>query len=285
MRYASYTDAAGPHVGVVDGDSIIPLRDVDRIGGRWNTDTLKAAEQLTSQTLGLTAAQLLPASSQPGKILCVGLNYSDHIQETGRETPTYPVLFPKYASNLIAAREDIALPPESAAVDYEGELALVIGRAGRRIAYDDALDHILGFTVANDVTMRDFQYKTHQWLQGKAWDSSTPLGPYIVTPDEFDGTSARIRTMLNGVTVQDSDVKHLIFDARRLVELVSQFTLLSAGDVLLTGTPGGVGYRAKPQRLLTPGDRVRVEIDGLGAVENWVTAEQRPHHTPALHTR
>jgi acylpyruvate hydrolase len=149
---------------------------------------------------------------------------------------------------------------------------VVIGRAGRRIADADALDHVLGYTVANDITMRDFQYKTHQWMQGKAWDASTPLGPYLVTPGEIDIDTAGIRTVLNGEKMQESDLSQLIFTVPRLIATISTFTALRPGDVILTGTPGGVGYRRDPKVLLSDGDRVSVEIDGIGAIQNAVTA-------------
>ena len=210
----------------------------------------------------------------PTKVFCVGLNYRAHIEESHRELPTYPVLFPKYASSLVGPDEDIELPAESHQVDYEGELAVVIGRAGRRIPRAAALSHIAGYTVANDVTMRDFQYKTHQWLQGKAWDRSTPLGPFLVTPDEVDVSSARITTTLNGEVVQDSDLSMLIFDVATLVSTISEFTELLPGDVILTGTPSGVGYRRTPQLFLSPGDTVTVEIAGVGRLSSRVAAEQ-----------
>jgi acylpyruvate hydrolase len=157
-------------------------------------------------------------------------------------------------------------------VDFEGEMAVVIGRGGRRIAEADARGHVLGYTVANDITMRDFQYKTHQWMQGKAWDASTPLGPYLVTPGEVDIDTAGIRTVLNGEKMQESDLSQLIFTVPRLIATISTFTALRPGDVILTGTPGGVGYRRDPKVLLSQGDRVSVEIDGIGAVQNAVTA-------------
>jgi acylpyruvate hydrolase len=156
-------------------------------------------------------------------------------------------------------------------VDFEGEMAVVIGRAGRRIAEADALDHVLGYTVANDITMRDFQYKTHQWMQGKAWDASTPLGPYLVTPGEIDIDAAGIRTVLNGEKMQESDLSQLIFTVPRLIATISTFTALRPGDVILTGTPGGVGYRREPKVSLSVGDWITVEIDGIGTTQNEVT--------------
>lgn len=273
MRYISYTVNGKNHVGVLEGDSIVPLIGLEAIDANHGTDELRNAGRREEDRTPLDAVKVLPASPSPARVLCVGLNYRSHILETGRDLPTYPVLFPKYASNLIGANDDIQLPPESTETDYEGELAIVIGKRGRRIDPAAAMDHVLGFTVANDITMRDFQYKTHQWLQGKAWDRSTPLGPVIVTPDEFELDTASIRTILNGEVVQEAPVSDLVFDVPTLVGQISTFTELQPGDVILTGTPGGVGYRRKPRLLLAPGDVVTVEVDGIGAVTNTVTAE------------
>jgi acylpyruvate hydrolase len=273
MAYISYRKDKVDHVGVLDGDSIIPLTGIDRIGPGAGTEELSAAARDFSGRTSISSVTLLPASPRPNRILCVGLNYHDHINETGRETPKYPVLFPKFASNLVAANDDIVIPPESQQVDYECELAVIIGRKGRRISQRDAYSHVLGYSVANDVTMRDYQYKTHQWLQGKAWDKSTPIGPAIVTPDEADITKASIKTILNGEVMQESNLSHLIFSIPRLISDISEFTELEAGDVILTGTPGGVGYRRDPQVFLTPGDIVSVEIENIGRIENKVIAE------------
>lgn len=273
MKYISYALEGNRHVGVLEGDFVVPLTGIETIDTAHGTDELQNAPRREEDRTPLEAVTVLPASPVPSRVLCVGLNYRGHILETGRDLPTYPVLFPKYASNLIGATDDIQLPPESKETDYEGELAIVIGRRGRRIEAKDALDHVLGFTVANDITMRDFQYKTHQWLQGKAWDRSTPLGPVIVTADEFDLGAARIKTIVNGTVVQDAPVNDLVFDVPTLIAQISTFTELEPGDVILTGTPGGVGYRRKPQLLLAPGDVVTVVVDGIGEVTNTVTAE------------
>ncbi|QJU55643.1 fumarylacetoacetate hydrolase family protein [Herbiconiux sp. KACC 21604] len=273
MAYLSYLADGEPHVGVVDGDDIIPLEGVRAIGPGTGTDELAAATRLEHQRVARAAVELLPSSPRPGKVFCVGLNYSSHIEETKRDLPTYPVLFPKFASNLVGADAPIVAPPESTQIDYEGELAVIIGRPGRRIRPEDALDHVLGYSVANDVTMRDYQYKTHQWTQGKAWDASTPLGPTVMTPDEVDVSAAGIRTTVNDQVVQDSDLSKLIFDIPTLIATISEFTVLEPGDVILTGTPGGVGFRRDPQLFLHPGDRVSVEIDGVGRIDSLVVAE------------
>jgi len=274
VSYATYEHHGRRRVGEVDADALVPLRGLTEIGPATPLSLLRDAKRLPAQRVPVADVRLLPVVPNPSKVLCVGLNYADHIAETGRDTPTYPVLFAKYASSLIGATDDIELPPETSQMDWEGELALVVGKAGRRIQAADALAHLAGYSVANDITMRDYQYKTHQWVQGKAWDRSTPIGPYLVTPDEVDLTIAGIRTLLNGTVVQDSTIRQLFFDIPTLIATISEFTTLNPGDLILTGTPGGVGYRRKPQLFLAAGDTITVEIDGVGRLENHVTEEK-----------
>jgi acylpyruvate hydrolase len=273
MAYASYEYNGRTHVGQVDGDDLVPLAGLTRISPETSIDVLNASTRLASEKVPTADVTLKAVSPTAGKIICVGLNYKAHIEESNRELPTYPVMFPKYASNLIGPNDDIVLPPEVTQVDFEGELAVIIGRRGRRIKEENALDHVLGYSVCNDVTMRDFQYKTHQWMQGKAWDKSTPIGPFIVTPDEIDLTRAGITTTLNGEVVQKSDLSYMIFSVARLIATVSEFTILEPGDIILTGTPSGVGYRRNPQLFLTDGDTITVDIEGVGSITNRVTAE------------
>ncbi len=272
MPYASYELDEQHHVGYLEGEQLIPLDGLTEIGIGTPLDALRTARRLTAQAVPVDRVRLLPVVPHPSKVLCVGLNYADHIAETGRETPTYPVLFPKYASSLLGGHDEIALPSESSQVDWEGELAVVIGRTGRRITPDEAMNHVAGYTVANDITMRDYQYKTHQWLQGKAWDRSTPVGPYLVTPDEVDLAAAGIRTILNGTVVQQSSIAQLYFSVAQLIATISEFAALRPGDLILTGTPAGVGYRRSPKLFLAPGDTIAVEIDGVGRLENKVVA-------------
>ncbi|MCX6499461.1 MAG: fumarylacetoacetate hydrolase family protein [Arthrobacter sp.] len=274
MAYANYELNGLNFVGEVDGDYLVPLAGQTEIGPDTAADTLAAAERRRTDRVPAAGVRLRAVSPSAGKIICVGLNYKAHIEESNRELPTYPVMFPKYASNLIGPHDDIVLPPEATQVDYEGELAVIIGKAGRRITEEAAADHVLGYAVCNDITMRDFQYKTHQWMQGKAWDNSTPIGPYVVTPAEVDLTNAGISTTLNGQVVQKSDLSHLIFSIPTLIATVSEFTALQPGDIILTGTPSGVGYRRDPQLFLHNGDTVTVEIEGVGSVTNKVTAEK-----------
>ncbi|MEU8898705.1 fumarylacetoacetate hydrolase family protein [Nocardia sp. NPDC048505] len=273
MAYATYEYRGERRVGEVQGSTLVPLGGFSEIGSATTPEALAAAERDTGGRVEIERVRLLPVVPSPSKVFCVGLNYRAHVTEAHRELPTYPVLFPKFADSLIGAYDDIVLPPESSQVDYEGELAVVIGRPGRRIAETSAAEHVLGYSVANDITMRDFQYKTHQWMQGKAWQASTPLGPALVPPAEVDLSTAGIRTVLNGEKVQESDLSMLIFSIPRLIAEISTFTTLAVGDVILTGTPGGVGYRRDPQLFLRDGDQVSVEIDGVGSVRNLVRAE------------
>jgi acylpyruvate hydrolase len=274
MRFASCSHGGRHFAAAIDGDRAIPLAGVGELGSATPSPVLADAALDLKRAVPLAEVTLRAVIPRPGKIVRVGLNYLDHVGETGRELPEYPVLFTKFAETLTGPRDPIVLPPESAQVDYEGEMAVVIGRAGRRIAVEDAPRHIAGYTVANDVTMRDYQYKTHQWLQGKAWESSTPLGPWLVTPDEAaDGQALDISLTLNGKVLQRASTAQLMFDVPTLVSRLSELVTLMPGDLILTGTPGGVGYRREPQVFLSPGDQVVVEISGLGRLVNPVVAE------------
>jgi acylpyruvate hydrolase len=274
MRFASCAHAGRTFAAAIVADTAVPLAGISELGSQTPSSVLADPPLDRRGAVPLAEVTLRPVVPRPAKIVCVGLNYVDHVGETGREIPEYPVLFSKFAETLTGPRDSIALPAESSQVDYEGEMSVVIGRPGRRIAVDDALGHVAGYTIANDVTMRDFQYKTHQWLQGKVWEASTPLGPWLVTPDEAgDASSLDISLTLNDAVLQHANTAQLMFDVPMLVSRISQLVTLVPGDVILTGTPGGVGYRRDPQVFLAPGDHVRVEISGLGMLENAVVAE------------
>lgn len=271
--WVSFDSESGPGVGLLDDSTITRVPGLRELGRGVSAEMLDRLAADPGAAMEVASVRLRAAVPDPGKVICVGLNYRSHIAETGRADVEYPVLFTKFASSLVGPYDDIVAPPESTQVDYEGELAVVIGASGRRIREEDASAHVLGYSVANDVTMRDYQYKTHQWLPGKSWDASTPLGPAVVPLTDDRLRDAGIRTMLNGEVVQESDLSMLIFSIPTLIATISEFTTLHPGDVILTGTPGGVGFRRAPQLFLQPGDTVRVEIDGLGAVENLVRAE------------
>ncbi|MBV2353893.1 fumarylacetoacetate hydrolase family protein [Streptomyces sp. J2-1] len=276
MRFVSIEHAGVRRAAVVRDGWAVPLDGVSELGRQTPLEVLRAPRLLEDERVPLEEVRLLPVVPHPEKIVCVGLNYLTHVDETRRELPTYPVLFTKFPSSLIAHGDAIAVPPESQQVDYEAELAVIIGATARRVPRERAFDVVAGYAVANDVTMRDYQYKTHQWLQGKAWDASTPVGPELVTHDEIGDRIGEldISLSLNGEVLQSSDTAKLIFDIPTLIATVSEFTTLTPGDIILTGTPGGVGFRRDPQVFLAPGDKVTVTIDGLGTLENTVTAEQ-----------
>jgi acylpyruvate hydrolase len=271
MRFASTYDNTGEAVvAELQGDLLVPLAGLAELGPASTAAALAAAERRTADAFPASEAELRAVVPNPAKVFCVGLNYKAHIEETGRSDSDYPVLFPKFASSLAGPFAELELPAESRQVDYEGELAVVIGKPGRRISEADAAGHVLGYTVANDISMRDYQYKTHQWMQGKAWDACTPLGPYLVTPDEVDITAQSISTTLNGEKVQDSAIDLLIFPIARLIATISEFTMLETGDVILTGTPSGVGHRRTPPLYLKSGDVISVEVTGVGAIRNTI---------------
>jgi acylpyruvate hydrolase len=214
---------------------------------------------------GLDYEVLVP---RPDKIVCVGLNYRNHILEMGRELPEYPTLFAKYRSALIGAHDDIALPGTTQQLDWEAELAIVIGSSARHVSAADAPRAIAGYSVLNDVTARDWQSRTLQWLQGKTFEGSTPLGPWMVTSDEADGMSGEISCAVNGENMQRSDISDLVFGPAALVSYVSSIVTLLPGDVIASGTPGGVGSARRPPVFLADGDVVTTRIEGIGECRN-----------------
>jgi acylpyruvate hydrolase len=275
VRFASILHGDVPYAVAVEGDRAIPLDGLAELGRDTPIEVLRGAPLRREAAIPLDEVRLRPVVPRPGKVVCVGLNYHAHVEESHREVPDYPVLFTKWASSLTGPHDPIVRPPESAQVDYEGELAVVIGRRIRRATAAEALDAVAGYAVANDISMRDYQHKTHQWLQGKAWDRSTPVGPELVTPDEVGDPSAlTLRTIVNGETVQEAGTDLLIFDVPTLIGVVSEFATLEPGDVILTGTPGGVGIRREPPLLLGDGDVVAVEVDGVGRIENRIIEER-----------
>lgn len=212
---------------------------------------------------------------RPSKIICVGLNYRDHAAETGSPLPERPLLFGKFANTLCGPGEPIVLPPESSHVDAEAELGVVIGRQGRRIALDDALEHVEGYTAVNDVSARDLQSGDGQWLRGKGFDTFCPVLPTLVPTAELgDGRGLRIIQRLNGEALQDSTTDELIFGVPEIVAFASTVFTLEPGDLLLTGTPAGVGIARDPAIALADGDEVTIEIDGIGALTNPVVVER-----------
>ena len=275
MRFASALIDGVPRAVAVEDGQAIPLAGIAALGADTPSSLLADPPLDRDAAVPLESVTLRPVVPAPDKVICVGLNYREHVAESLRDEPDYPVLFTKFASTLAGPYDDLAAPGESTKIDYEGELVVVIGERARRVGKDDALGVIAGYSVANDLSMRDFQHKSHQWLQGKAWDASTPVGPFLVTPDEVPGgpQSLRLRTIVNGQTVQDATTDLMIFDVATLIATISEFCTLLPGDLILTGTPGGVGVRRDPPLLLAPGDVVAVEVDGVGRIENTMKEE------------
>ncbi|ULT57599.1 fumarylacetoacetate hydrolase family protein [Neobacillus drentensis] len=207
----------------------------------------------------------------PGKMICVGHNYREHILEMGREIPPYPVVFAKFANTVIGPQDDIPFFPVSEQLDYEAEFAFVIGKRARNVSQEDALDYVAGYTIVNDVTYRDIQRRTLQWLQGKTVEGSAPMGPWLITSDELTNPSGlEVVLTVNGEERQHTNTANLVFSVQYLVEFLSNLMTLEPGDVILTGTPGGVGFAMNPQTFLKDGDVVKIEIDQIGSLENTV---------------
>ena len=212
---------------------------------------------------------------RPGKLICIGLNYHDHARESNMPLPESPVVFSKFSSAVIAPGEPVVIPATSKQVDYEAELAVVIGRRAKNVSADRAYDYVLGYTSFNDVTARDFQFADGQWQRGKSCDTFAPMGQAIVTTDTItDPHRLSIKLLLNGEIMQDSNTDQLIFGVPRLIEFISESITLEPGDVIATGTPAGVGFARNPPRFLKPGDEMQVLIDGIGGLGNPVVAEQ-----------
>lgn len=283
MKLATFTESGRTRVGVVVGDAIADLAAAAPELPTGMLALLEAGpEALAAADRAAEGASLRPLETvrleapvpRPPKILAVGLNYADHVAESGLERPALPLLFNKQSTSVVGPRDPFHMPRVSSALDYEGELGVVIGRRARHVPRDRAAEVIAGYTVVNDVTVRDWQLRTPTWTMGKSFDTHCPLGPWIVTADEIpDPHGLDLKTWVNGELRQSSNTKQLVFDAFALVEHLSTAFTLEPGDVIATGTPGGVGIAMKPPKLLQVGDVVRVAIDGVGEIENEVVPE------------
>lgn len=275
MRLATVRTAAGTRAAVQHGEDWVLLgaSDLGQLIARdgWIEEVGVACGEAEGTRVPVLDAVLSAPVIRPGKIVCCGLNYSDHISETGREVPEYPTLFAKFADTLTGPEDDLDVGSDSRMVDWEAELAVVVGASLRRANREEAEAAILGYTVANDVSYRDWQSRTLQWFQGKAWDATTPIGPVVVTADEISPKDGlEIRSLVDGEVMQTSNTRELVFDSADLVAYVSQFTRLSPGDILLTGTPGGVGLGRRPERFLRDGEVLTTSIEGIGTLRNRV---------------
>jgi acylpyruvate hydrolase len=225
--------------------------------------------------VALEAVKLLPPVRAPGKVICVGLNYRDHSAESGFQQPDYPTLFGRFNSSLIGGGAPIVRPCQSAQLDYEGELVAVIGKGGRNISLSDALDHVIGYSIFNDASIRDYQFKTPQWTVGKNFDGTGAFGPVFVTADELPPgcKGLHLSTRLNGDVVQSASISDMVFDVATLVAIISEAMTLTSNDVIVTGTPSGVGLSRKPPLYMKPGDTVEVEIEKIGVLSNPIVNE------------
>lgn len=276
-----------PRLGVVDGETVIDLaacngtlpqtlHELVAAGPEGLGIVARAADGAPDEVRRpldkVTPALPLP---RPGKFICVGLNYALHAKEGGHDIPEYPSLFVRWPTSLVAAGAPVTLPRASEQLDYEGELTIVIGKRGRHIAEADALSHVFGYTIFNDVSVRAYQRKTSQWTAGKNFDGTGPLGPVVVTQDDLPpgASGLRITTRVNGETRQDSNTSDMIFPAARIIAILSEIMTLEPGDVIATGTPSGVAHAMDPPGWMKAGDEVEVEIEGIGVLRNPVAAE------------
>ena len=282
MKLASFEISGQPSWGVVDGDDMLDVGSVLRdrapdlrtaiAAGIW-ADIRQAAAD--APRLALSAVAWLPVIPNPDKILCVGLNYESHRRETGRAEVENPTIFARFANSQLGHRGNILRPRVSSQLDYEGELAVVIGKAGRYISREDAWKHVAGYACYNDGTLRDWQRHTHQFTPGKNFPDTGAFGPWMVTADEIaDLDALKLTTRVNGEVVQEAGLDQMIFDVPRLIQYCSAFTRLEPGDVIATGTPGGVGFKREPQLFLKPGDTVEVAITHLGVLTNGIADER-----------
>ncbi len=273
MKLATIRQEGRTHAVRIEGDEAV-LVDAPDVGSLLHRDDWRTVAAATGERVPLAGLDIGPLVVRPTRIVCVGLNYAGHIREMGRELPTSPTLFSKFASALTGPYDDIDVPVASTKVDWEAELAVVIGTAGRDIDPVDALDHVAGYTVLNDVSMRDWQNRTTQWLAGKSWDGSTPIGPVLVTADELPAGAAglRITCEVDGEVMQDDNTADLLFDVAHLIADISVMTRLEPGDVIATGTPNGVGAGRTPQVFLQPGQVMRTRIEGIGELINRIIA-------------
>jgi 2-keto-4-pentenoate hydratase/2-oxohepta-3-ene-1,7-dioic acid hydratase in catechol pathway len=287
MKLISFHHAGRDSYGAVIGDH--QVLDLGPLLGAQAPDLksliaqnlLPAAQHAVSQaiashapTLSLPDLSLLPVIPNPGQIFCIGLNYAEHVRETGKQVTETPVIFLRLPQSQVAHGQDIVRPPESHRLDYEAEIAIVIGKAGRRISEANAWDHIAGYSCYNDGSVRDWQVATSQWTPGKNFWRTGAFGPWMVTADEIaPGQVMRLQTVLNGQVLQDSSTDKMIHSIPRQIAYISSFIPLQPGDVIVTGTPGGVGNKREPQIFMKPGDICEVVVDAIGTLRNGIRDE------------
>lgn len=284
MKFATFSKQGLFGIGVVDGGSILGwLEDHPAYPGRLETLVASGADALlavgsemarSGEVFALDAVKVEPPLRRAPKIICVGLNYVDHTAEAGFTQPEYPTLFARFSSSLTGPYDRLAFSPLSAEFDFEGELAVVIGQGGRNIAKADALNHVIGYSVFNDASYRNYQFKSPQWTAGKNFDETGVFGPYLVTADELPAgcKGLVLETRLNGQSVQRAPIDDMVFDVATLIHILSEFMTLEANDIIVSGTPSGVGMARNPKLWMKEGDVVEVEINGVGLIRNTVLA-------------
>lgn len=282
MRLVTYTNGDGDRIGVVQDERVLDVASLlegaptDMIGliaaGPALLDRLRQAAEGAPGGEPLGSVTLRRPIPRPGKTICLGLNYADHAKEGGTEVPSYPALFLRVNTSLVDPGAPLIRPRVSERFDFEVEMVAVIGKGGHTIAEGDALDHVFGYTVFNDGSVRDYQRKTTQWTPGKNFDGSGPMGPWIVTADALPAgaTGLAIRSRLNGQLMQDSNTEHMMFPVARTIAIVSQVMTLEPGDVIALGTPAGVGYARQPPVFMKAGDVMECEVEGIGVLSNPV---------------
>ncbi len=275
MRLVTYRNGGATRAGRLEGDRVVALPDSD-VGAilRRGAAGVEAARSAQGESRPLAELDLAPVITDPAKIICVGQNYIAHINEQGAEQPKFPTLFNKFRRSLIGANDPITLPKVSENIDWEVELVIVIGSEARHVTGDSAEAAIFGYTIMNDTSVRDWQKRTSQWMQGKAFDGSSPLGPAVVSKDELNPNDLRLWTEVDGQRMQDSNTSDLLFKPVEIVAYCSQFITLEAGDVIATGTPSGVAMARTPQPWLHDGQTVHCGIDGIGELVNRCVQER-----------
>lgn len=287
MRFATILHHGAPRLAAWRGDDLIdlaiaapglPATMVEMLAGGvelYATVAKILASSPVSALLDPQAVTYLPAVPRPGKIICVGLNYADHSAESGFKQPDYPTLFGRFSTSLIGHGAPMIRPNLSDQLDFEGEIAAIIGRTGKHIEKAKALDHVAGYSIFNEGSVREYQFKAPQWTVGKNFDGTGAFGPAIVTADELPPgmRGRRLETRLNGETMQSTSTDDMVFDVASLISIISQAITLEAGDIIVTGTPAGVGLARKPPLFMKPGDVCEVEVEGLGILRNPIAQE------------
>jgi acylpyruvate hydrolase len=277
MRFVQFEEEGQRKLGLLkDGKvKVLGAASLDDLLARGVDLVTYAAGVEVSGERSVAELKFLPPLTRSGKVICVGLNYSEHTQESKYEQPSYPTLFLRVNTSLVAHNEPIVRPNVSDALDYEGELAVVLKSGGRHIAKADALSHIAGYALFNDGSVRDYQFKTPQWTVGKNFDGTGAFGPELVTPDEVPhgARGLQIETRLNGEVVQSASTDTMVFDIETLISTISEAITLEAGDIIVTGTPSGIGWAREPKLLMKPGDVCEVSVDGFMPLRNPIVQE------------